>query len=380
MPSGDVQPSSTVPTIRQACGVLEEMAPLGLAQSWDNVGLLAGDPSSELHRVLLCIDLTGAVVDEAIAGNFDLVVAYHPPIFKPISRLCADSAGNEALVFRCIRGGVAIYSTHTALDAAQGGTNDVLADLCGIESTSPIETVDQPGCDRCKIVTFIPAEHVDRLAQAMAKAGAGIIGDYTHCSFRVTGKGTFLGGSSTRPAVGKRGSLECVDEIRFETVVDTCDVSAVVSALREAHPYEEPALDIYPLKPSPVRGIGRCGELPKAITLMQLARDLKDATEAKCVQIVGDADRDITRVIIVAGAAGSLPFKARTDKHTAVISGEIRHHDALTIQRMGLSAIALNHWTSEHPVLRSVASRLANALPGAVVELSTADAEPFTPI
>lgn len=365
-------------TIRAACEALARIAPPQLAQSWDNVGLLAGDPDAPLRRVLCCVDLTPAVVDEAIKGKYNLVVAYHPPIFKPITCIRADGHGTEALVFRCVAAGIAIYSTHTALDAAEGGTNDVLAELCGVKETEPLEYVDEPGREQCKLVTFVPSGQLDRVANALFEAGAGIIGDYTHCSYRLAGGGTFLGGESTTPAVGKRGRLEHVEEIRIETVVDTCNLAAVVRALRQAHPYEEPAFDIYPLLPAPVRGIGRMGMLPKPITLAQLARKLKKGVEAGHVLIVGPGNRSVSRAIIVVGAAGSLPLtKASPDEQTVIITGEIRHHDALTIERHGCCAIALGHWTSERPVLDSVAARLAEALPGAAIELSRADAEPF---
>ncbi|MEK7732556.1 MAG: Nif3-like dinuclear metal center hexameric protein, partial [Planctomycetota bacterium] len=138
------------------CAAMETIAPTALAQEWDNVGLLAGDLKAAVRRVMLTIDLTGPVVDEAVRKKIDLIVSYHPPIFKPISSLCAPGAGMESLVFRCIRKGVAIYSPHTALDAADGGTNDAIAQLCGIDQTEPLEYVDAPKNDACKFVVFVP--------------------------------------------------------------------------------------------------------------------------------------------------------------------------------------------------------------------------------
>jgi len=190
--------------VADVCTAMESIAPTALAQEWDNVGLLTGDLKAAARRVMLTIDLTGPVVDEAVRKKIDLIVSYHPPIFKPISSLCTPGAGMESQVFRCIRKGVAIYSPHTALDAADGGTNDALAQLCGIYQTEPLEYVDAPKPDECKFVVFVPPQHLEKVTEAIFEAGAGQIGDYSRCSFRTPGVGTFLGGRTTNPAVGQR--------------------------------------------------------------------------------------------------------------------------------------------------------------------------------
>ena len=359
---------------------MEAIAPTGLAQSWDNVGLLAGDLSASIRRVLLCIDLTVDVVDEAIRGKVDLILAYHPPIFKPIAALRVPSTGTDEAVFRCIRQGIAIYATHTALDAADGGTNDVLARLCGIRKTEPLEYVDDPGESEVKVVVFVPGDHVEDVADAMFAAGAGHIGDYNRCSYRTAGQGTFFGTETTSPTIGKRGRMEYVDEVRLESIVESQALPAVVSAIRRSHPYEEPAFDVYPLKPRPVRGIGRCGRLTRPTPLGKLARKLKRATQSASVQVVGPLDRAVNRAIIVVGAAGSKPFSSALASQDVIVTGEIRHHDALTIQRLGCTAIALGHWASERPVLEPLARRFEAALPGITAQVSDADRDPFQPV
>jgi len=366
-------------TVGAICTAMESIAPPGLAQDWDNIGLLAGDPAARVRKVLLCIDLTLPVFEEAITKKAQFVMAYHPPIFKPIASLRADSLDTDAAVFRCIEHGIAIYSTHTALDAADGGTNDVIAALCGIKNTEPLEFVDEPGRKELKLVVFVPSKDVERVADAMFAAGAGHIGDYAHCSYRSAGQGTFLGGDTTNPTVGKRNRLEKVEEIRLETVVPSSALSKVVTSLIAAHPYEKPAYDIYPLQPTPVRGIGRHGSLPAGSTLGKVARKLKRATGASGTQIVGPPGRVVERAVIVVGAAGSLPFRMKLTGSDVIVTGEIRHHDALTIQRIGCTAIALNHWTSERPVLASVAKQIENLLPGITTHVSKSDREPFQP-
>lgn len=359
-------------TVRDVCAAMDEIAPPALAQGWDNVGLIAGDLDAKARRVLLAIDLTDAVVREALAKKADVIVAYHPPIFKPIANLRAPGTSMDALVFRCIRAGIAIYSPHTALDAATGGTNDVLLDLCGVSEAKPLEYATSAVTTEFKLVVFVPGGDVEKVSQAMFAAGAGRIGDYTQCSFRIPGEGTFLGGESTKPTIGQRGKLETTDEFRLEVVVPAKRLPEVVAAMRATHSYEEPAFDLYPLANKPAAGIGRIGKLTQPTTLSKLARKLAAATRADAVQIVGRSAQKLTHVVTVAGAAGSLPFKVRLTPAHAIITGEIRHHDALTIHRIGCAAIALGHWASERPVLASVAKRLAERL-GIATRVSTAD-------
>ena len=371
------RPRRTAKTVSDFANAMESIAPTALAQEWDNVGLLAGDAASCLKRAMLAIDLTDAVVDEAIAEKADVVMAYHPPIFRPVGRLLAHSEGTDSLVYRCIRHGIAIYSTHTAMDAADGGTNDVMAALCGVKRAEPLEYVGRPGGNMCKLVVFVPADDEQRVADAMFAAGAGHIGDYSHCSYRLAGCGSFLGGASTNPTVGERGALEFVQETRLEVVVPKRDVPQVVQAMRDAHSYEEPAFDIYSIEAEPTPGIGRHGQLAKPVALGALARRLKKATGAAHVQVVGKASRVVRHAVVVVGAAGSLPFKKTLGEEDVIITGEIRHHDALAFGRAGAAAVALGHWASERPTLTPLAARLAEALPGVRVTVSAADADPF---
>ncbi len=373
----DTPSASSCSTVADVCGVLERIAPLGLAEEWDSVGLLAGDPAAAVRRVLLCIDLTAAVVLEAIDRAVQMVIAYHPPLFRPVSRLVADRRRTDAHVFDCIAHGVAIYSPHTALDAAAGGTNDVLAALCGVTDPRPVHRVAAPGEAECKVVVFAPASEVDAVAEAMFAAGGGHIGDYARCSYRLSGEGTFQGSDDTNPTIGQAGRFERVSEIRLECVVPQARVADVVSAIRSTHSYEEPAFDIYPLRREPVAGGGRCGELSEPVQLGALAARLKDRLPARGVQIVGAADAVVSRAICSVGAAGSRVFPAGLRSGDVVVTGEIRHHDALAMLRCGACAIALNHWTSERPVLAPLAERLAGQLPQVETVLSDADGEPF---
>jgi len=374
-------------TIKHAVDALGQIADPALAQEWDNVGLIAGDNRRPCRGAMLCIDMTGSVVDEAVASGANLIVAYHPPIFRPVKRLVAQSRETDAVVVRALHHRIHIYAMHTALDAAEGGTNDVIARLCGIERTEPFEDVPaEPSA--AKVVVFVPPDEADRVAEAMFSAGAGRIGEYEKCSFRLRGTGTFFGTEGADPTVGERGRLERVDEIRLEAVVPDASIAAVLDAARRAHSYEEPAIDVYPLKPSRMRpGIGRVGTLPRRTTLGGLAGRLKKAVGAAVVHVVGARSLPVRRVAICVGSAGRLPDKSRrTHSCDAIITGEINHHDALHWCRRtppkgsGFGAIALGHWHSERPVLSAVATRLRSVLPGLAVKISRKDRDPFQPV
>lgn len=366
--------------LSDVCRALDKLAPPRLAQEWDNVGLLAGDRTAAVRRALLCIDLMPDVVAEAVRRRVQVVVAYHPPIFRPISSVTMPGHDTCEAVYRCIAAGVGIYSTHTALDAAEGGTNDVIAGFCGLTDTEPLEHVGDIDEGECKLVAFVPPADLAAVTQAMFTAGAGRIGDYEECSFRIPGTGTFRGTESTSPVIGRAGRHETVHEIRLEVITPRGVLPDVVQALTRAHPYEEPAFDIYPLHAAPQRGIGRHGKLPKPVRLSALARRLKKLTGAAGVQLVGRPDQTVGRVVVCVGAAGSLPFKRSLGDGDVIVTGEIRHHDALTTLRHGCCAIALGHWASERPVLGPFREALVNLIPKLDVLISEADRDPFASV
>ncbi len=368
-------------TVGALCEAMEKIAPCWAAAEWDNVGLLAGSRAWPARRILLTIDLTAAVLDEAIGGRYDAIVAYHPPIFRPIKRMIAERGEPDGLAAAALALRVAVYSPHTALDAAPGGTNDALAELAGLTETIPFEAAAAPARE-CKLVTFVPQEQLERVAEAVFAAGAGRIGAYEKCSFRIRGEGTFFGTESTDPVVGRKGRLERVEETRLEVVLPRALIADVTAALRRAHPYEEPAFDLYPLASAPDGrvGQGRIGRFEKAVSVGALARTLWRKTRAANVVVVGKASQRMRRGLVCAGAAGSLPFEMPGEPCGAgdvVIPGEIRHHDALRYQRCGAAAVALGHWASERPVLTPLAIRLRKVMPKTAFVVSRMDRDPF---
>ncbi len=351
---------------------IDQIAPTQHAEAWDNVGLLAGDPQQDVSRAMLCIDYTPEVACEAAGEKCDLIVAYHPPIFDPIKRVTAGS-----LVFDAIRRGVAIYSPHTALDVAEGGTNDMLADAIGLTERGPLRVgVNQ--ASQYKLITFVPAEHVEQVATELFEAGAGRIGDYSQCSFRSPGTGTFFGEPGTSPAVGESGHLERVPEIRLEMVVPIAALTKILAALRSAHPYEEPAFDLVQLAPPPIAlGQGRVGKMP-ATPRQQIFDRIKRALSIEPLLIAGPTEGKITQAACCAGAGGSMLDDAIAAKAQMYVTGEIRHHDALRAASSGMTVVCTLHSNSERAILRRLAARLTETLPSLVILESRKDRDPFS--
>ncbi|HEV2294313.1 MAG TPA: Nif3-like dinuclear metal center hexameric protein [Tepidisphaeraceae bacterium] len=354
---------------------LNEIAPTRNAEAWDNVGLLAGDPGQDVSRAMLCIDYTDDVAAEAAGAECDLIIAYHPPLFQAVKRLTAGS-----VVFDAIRRGLAIYSPHTALDVADGGTNDMLADAIGIgtgaEARSPLRLIE-PKAHQYKLVTFVPEKDAQRVADALFNAGAGRIGNYSRCSFQSSGTGTFYGEPGANPTVGQAGQLERAAEVKVETVMPIARMSEVLVALRKAHPYEEPAFDLVQLAAPPEKlGQGRIGALPPT-PREQVIERIKRELELDQVLVAGPTDGTITRAACCAGACGDMLDDAIGQKADLYLTGEMRHHDAIKAARAGLTVVCTLHSNSERAVLKRLSRRLSESLPSLPVHLSQTDRDPF---
>jgi len=368
-------------TIADLNAAMDAIAPTWTAADWDNVGLLIGSADWPLTRLMLTIDMTAAVMDEALKNQVDAIVCYHPVVFKATKRLLVSDRSQEGMAAALLSERIAVYSPHTALDAAAGGTNETLATLAGATNLRPFNTALKPARE-CKLVTFVPHDHLSAVSEALFVAGAGRIGDYEKCSYRLDGNGTFFGTHSTNPTVGRRGQLETVAETRLEVVVPQPALLQVVSALIAAHPYEEPAYDVYPLQATPQLGVGqgRIGDLPPKTTAGAVYDALARKLKAPHALLVGNARQKVRRAFVCVGSAGTMPLA--TDEGGCgvgdlVITGEIRHHDALAYQRRGATAIALGHWTSERPALKPLETMIKKSLPGLTTMLSKKDAEPF---
>lgn len=363
---------------------LEALAPPHLAGSWDNVGLLI-DPRApgdelEVERVLLTIDATPAVLEEATREGVQCLVAYHPPLFQPLRRL--SYAGSPAAV-AALRAGFAVYSPHSALDAAPGGLNDWLAEAFGAGDVQPIVSAAEiaPGA-AYKVVVFVPGEHADALREALSAAGAGIIGHYDQCSFGLDGQGTFLGRQGAHPVVGQMGQLERVAELRLEMVCSEQALPGVARAIAERHPYEEPAWDVYALAPKPriAAGDGRVVHLAAPLPLAELVARLKGHLGVEHLRLA-TAERHaggapVRTIALCAGAGGAVLERARGAD--LLVTGELGHHHVLRHLREQKSVLLSEHSSSERGYLPRYRERLLEATDGRVeIQVAQSDREPL---
>lgn len=369
-------------TVADVMAVLEAWAPPAWAEPWDNVGLQVGDPADPAGTVLCALEVTDAVLAEARERGAGLLVVHHPLIFKPLKALRWDSGAAARRLRDLVRAGLAVYAAHTNLDVAPGGTNDLLAERVGLTRWDVLQPA---GEERpFKLVTFVPRGHEGAVREAVAAAGAGVIGAYSHCTFQSPGTGTFKPLPGANPFQGQVGALEYAEELRLEVLVPAGRLPAAISAMRAAHPYEEVAYDIYPLaNGGVVRGHGRVGELAAPVTLGELAERVKAALGAPAVRMAGDPDRRLTVAATGAGSGASLIRAAAARGAQVLVAGDMDHHDAHDALDLGMALIDPGHFATEQPVVAALAARLQAGLAardaGATVVAASAGRDPLRP-
>lgn len=333
------------------------VAPPALAEEWDNVGLLVGGEAAPVTSALIALDITPEVADEAVEGSAQLVVSHHPVIFHPLRAVPEGSA-----VWRLVRGGVAAVCMHTNLDVCEGGVNDALADALGLSHRTLLK--EEGRLPYRKIAVFVPENHAAAVREAMTAAGAGLYGRYDHCTFETQGTGRFRPLPGAAPYLGSVGRIEEVREIRLEAVCAEKDVPAVISALRRAHPYEEPAYDIFPDEAlGTPYGLGRVGDLPEALPLREFARAAGKALGCAAVSLC-DAGRVAHRVAVCGGADdGTLAEAARRAGADTLLVGEMKHSNRIEALNMGVNVVAAGHFATENPVCPHLRALLSERFP-----------------
>lgn len=329
--------------------VLDAAYPPALAHSWDSVGLVCGDPDAQVNSVTIAVDATAAVVEEVPDGG--LLLAHHPLLLRGVDTVAA-STPKGALVHRLIRTGRALFTAHTNADAASPGVSDALAQALGLTVEGVLEpAASSPQID--KWVIYTPAGHAQAIRSAVFTAGAGHIGEYAQCSWSVTGTGQFLPGASSRPTIGRVGTVEYVSEDRVEVVAPSRARAAIHAALLAAHPYEEPAFDIVALQPLPAAvGIGRIGALttPEPLSAFVARVGARLPATSWGVRAAGDPDTLISRVAVCGGAGDSLLDAATAAGVQAYLTADLRHHPADEHgRRSPVALVDVAHWASEYP-------------------------------
>lgn len=331
---------------------MEEWAPRRMAEKWDNVGLLVGAPYREVERVLVALEVTRAVIDEALEQGAQLIITHHPLFLEPIKVLREDTHP-AALVNRLIKSGLCLYAAHTNLDVAPGGVNDLLAGLLGLSDTSPLSETGERVL--YKVAVFVPVGHEEEVRRALCEAGAGWIGRYSDCAFESQGIGTFRPLEGTNPYIGEIGKLERVSEVRLETVIPGERLDQALRAMLAAHPYEEAAYDIYRLQNRlPGYGLGRVGFLPHPCTLAEFAGMVKERLGVAAVRLAGNPDRRVKKVALCGGSGMSLVSRALRSGADVYLTSDVKHHDALDALAQGLAVVDAGHYGTEQVVVPAV--------------------------
>jgi dinuclear metal center YbgI/SA1388 family protein len=364
-------------TIAEVARWLEEFAPPRLAEPWDNVGLLWGDPAAQASRVMTCLTVTSPTAAEAVAERADLIVSHHPVLFREAKRIRADLPSNAPL-WTLARAGIAIASPHTAFDNTAGGINDGLCQRLGVVDAAPLRHLAPP--TSFKVVVFTPEVDRDGVLAAAFAVGAGRIGAYNECSFASPGEGTFFGTDEASPAVGTKGRRETVDELRIEILCPQDRLAPVLAAIRARHSYEEPAIDVYPLH-SPAAaaapGAGRIGALVEPRTLESFASFVARALGQSAVQMAGDPRKRVRRVAVACGAGDDFLVDAARAKADVLLTGEARFHRALEAESLGIGLVLAGHHGTERPGVEDLAKRIARAFPELTVWPSQQERDPL---
>ena len=360
--------------IKDITNYLEEIAPLSVQESYDNSGLLIGSSAKNITKILITLDVTEEVINEAVNKECELIIAHHPIIFKGIKKL-TNSNLTEKLVVKAIKEDIAIYAIHTNLDNVIGGVNSILANKLGIKNTNIL--LPKKG-GFYKIVCFCPIKYTESLQNAMFNAGAGNIGNYDSCSFISKGTGTFKPLVGSSPFIGIENILHNEKENRIEVILPEYRLNNVIKAMKYSHPYEEPAYDVYTLSnTNTMIGSGLIGEIDNATPIKEFLNSVKQILGTKYIKHNKLIDRDVKTVAICGGSGSFLIDAAARNKADVFISADIKYHEFF--EHAGNMTIAdAGHYETENPVKELIYALLKEKFPNFALQISEESANPIS--
>jgi len=359
-------------TIREIISYLESVAPPAYQESYDSAGLIIGDPESTVTSALITLDVTEAIIDEAIETGCELIISHHPILFKGIKRLNGNSFV-ERCVIKAIKNNIAIFAAHTNLDSILGGVNSKICEKIGLTNT----IILAPAKDQLlKLVTFIPEDHLDKVREAVFAAGAGEIGKYDKCSFSTEGLGTFRGGDDTNAYVGEKGEFHFEKEARFETILHKHSKNSVINALLKAHPYEEVAYDLFPLENVlPEVGAGMIGELPGAENEIDFLSRLLDIFGCKSIRHTYLLGKPVKKVAVCGGSGSFLLPAAIAAGADIYVTADMKYHDFFEAEEKIIIA-DIGHYESEQFTKELFYEILIKKFPNFALRLSEVKSNP----
>ena len=338
---------------------LEDWAPKGIAWQKDNVGLQVGNPETKIKNILLSLDLKDEVIESAIKENCNLIITHHPLLYYPLKNLNFSKSKNALMIEKMIKNNITLYSAHTNLDFTKHGVSYQLAKRLGLKNFKFLKNLKE---NQFKLSVFVPLTHVNVVADAMHREGAGIIGEYSYCSFRSSGTGTFKGSHQSKPSIGEKGKVEYVEEIKLETLVDEWKLSRVIDSMKKVHPYEEVAYDVYPLKNENVNyGIGAIGDLNKQLKKNDFLHLVSSKLKTRGLRYVSGKARTINKVAVCGGSCGELLDEAINQNVDAFVTADLKYHTFHEAEDKIL-LIDAGHYETEVPILDEIKSRLDSLL------------------
>ncbi len=344
--------------LEQLALALDKIFEKNLAMDWDKAGLEIGRIDSDVSKILVALNVTGDTAEEAAGTGCDLVIAHHPLIFNPVDNILSQGVTGR-IILKLIENKIAVYCAHTNYDAMMGGLNDLFASVLGLTGT---EVIEEQNKQWYKFVIFTPRESEEKVREAICGQGGGKWRNYSCCTFNAEGRGTFTPEEGSKPYTGKTGSMSYVDEVRIECVVSEDNLDGLVRAALEAHPYEEPAYDIYKIENKfKEAGIGRLGKLKKQMLFKDFANEVKKRLDIDGFQWMGREnakDKKISSVAAVCGSAGSLAARLAGIDCDVIVVGEIGYHEAIEIIESGKIIIAVGHGNSEKLAIDGIYGRL----------------------
>jgi dinuclear metal center YbgI/SA1388 family protein len=328
-------------TIKELLDILDKIAPFSLQESYDNSGIQFADLEAPIIKILLALDLTLEILEEAIENKANIILTHHPLLFTPLKQITKQ---NNPLLFQTITNQINLLALHTNYDLAENGLNDYVANLLGITKIAPLKSSLEK---IYKFAVYAPIQESDRISQAIFEAGAGKIGKYTETSFKIKGEGTFKPMEGATPFVGKIGKRELVEEIKIETIVPERNLEGVIEAMKKAHPYEEPAYDIYELKIKQSYGIGIWGETNKEVELTEFSLQVKNKLQASYIRLIKSNHRPIKKVALCCGGGNSLLEQVGRIDADLYLTGDINYHSALRAKELDLNILEIEHFDTE---------------------------------
>ena len=338
---------------------LEEWAPKGIAWDKDNVGLQVGDPEIKIKNVLLSLDLKEEVIESAIKENCNLIITHHPLLYYPLKNLDYSKNIIARMIEKLIKNNITLYSAHTNLDFTKHGVSYQLAKRLLLKNIRFLKNLSE---NQIKLAVFVPESHVNKVAEAIHQSGGGIIGEYSHCSFRTSGTGTFKGSDESNPSIGTKGVSEFVEEVKLEVIVDKWKLNQVLNAMKKAHPYEEVAYDIYSLKNENANyGIGAIGELSDSMDTNDFLDFVSSKLKTSTLRYTNSKKKKIKTVAVCGGSCGELVDEAIKQNADAFVTADLKYHTFQDAEGKIL-LIDAGHYETEAPILDEIKKRLESLL------------------